>query len=195
MVTFKYSETQQKILQTALNLIAKNGFKAATTKEIARQAEINESTLFKNFQNKGSLFEAIKTNEVTALQQKIDMILGQEAPSIDAFVANAVEQMYLTFVEHQAYITIMLRELDNEELNIEAGNIFEYTTNAFSTRLQELNSTENVNYNTAMFMLVSTLMIMVVNQANNHVLTDDLKEPISISHISRFTNQIIKNLK
>lgn len=45
-------ETSQKIIDAAMTLVRDKGYVATTTKEIARQAGVNECTLFRKFGNK-----------------------------------------------------------------------------------------------------------------------------------------------
>lgn len=45
-------ETSQKIIDAAMGLIRNKGYVATTTKEIAREAGVNECTLFRKFKNK-----------------------------------------------------------------------------------------------------------------------------------------------
>ena len=190
----KYSDTQKKILTATLTLTAKNGFKATTTKQIAQEANINESTLFKNFASKTKVFAAIQEHETFIIQQKIQKMLKQNFTDMQAFIRSTTEQVYAIFLAHSSYITIILRELDNEILNIGKNSIFEYLVNTFALFLSEHYKQENVDYNTAMFMHISSLMIMVVNQTNHHALTDDLHAPIHIEQISKFTHQMLQSI-
>ncbi|MBO1581735.1 TetR/AcrR family transcriptional regulator [Bacillus sp. XF8] len=52
------SKTAEKIIQAAIELIKERGYKAATTKEIAMRAGVNEVTIFRNFKNKKGIIEA-----------------------------------------------------------------------------------------------------------------------------------------
>lgn len=47
-----FDETQSKIIQATMELIMERGYAAATTKDIARRAGVNESTIFRRFQGK-----------------------------------------------------------------------------------------------------------------------------------------------
>src|SRR5262245_20865868 len=47
--------TRQRILETAQELFARQGFESATTREIARAAQIGNATLFNYFPTKESL--------------------------------------------------------------------------------------------------------------------------------------------
>lgn len=51
--------TRKKILQAAISLIKKKGFQGVTTREIARQANVNEVTVFRHFGNKMNIFNTI----------------------------------------------------------------------------------------------------------------------------------------
>lgn len=51
--------TKEKIIAATLDLIHEKGYKGATTKEIAKKAEVNEVTLFRHFGSKKGIVEAI----------------------------------------------------------------------------------------------------------------------------------------
>ena len=45
-------KTRQKIIDATMNLIMEKGYASMTTKDIAKYARVNESTLFRKFKNK-----------------------------------------------------------------------------------------------------------------------------------------------
>ena len=47
-----YDETQLKIIDATMTLIIDKGYSGATTKEIAKLAGVNESTIFRRFEGK-----------------------------------------------------------------------------------------------------------------------------------------------
>lgn len=51
------SETRENILTAAIDLIAKKGYQATRTKEIAETAGVSEMTLFRHFASKKLIFE------------------------------------------------------------------------------------------------------------------------------------------
>ncbi|MHB8881800.1 MAG: TetR/AcrR family transcriptional regulator [Thermodesulfovibrionales bacterium] len=53
--------TRDKILDAGLKLISTRGYLGATTKEIARAAGVAELTVFRHFESKEKLFEAVLT--------------------------------------------------------------------------------------------------------------------------------------
>ncbi len=53
------TEKKETILQTALELFAKEGFNATSTSKVAKEAGVSEGLVFKHFNNKAGLLEAI----------------------------------------------------------------------------------------------------------------------------------------
>lgn len=53
------ADRRLQIIQAAIQLFSQKGFYAATTKEIAQAAGINEATIFRHFQTKEELYAAI----------------------------------------------------------------------------------------------------------------------------------------
>ncbi len=51
--------TREKIIDAGMTLFSNHGFAAVTTKEIAKAAEISEVTLYRHFDSKRGLFNAI----------------------------------------------------------------------------------------------------------------------------------------
>ncbi|WP_249870780.1 TetR/AcrR family transcriptional regulator [Oceanobacillus saliphilus] len=52
------SETSEKILQAALDLMQAKGFDSVTTKEIAEEAGVSEMTIYRHFRTKKGVLEA-----------------------------------------------------------------------------------------------------------------------------------------
>ena len=53
------TEKKEKILQAALELFAKDGFKTTSTSKVAKHAGVSEGLIFRHFGNKDGLLEAI----------------------------------------------------------------------------------------------------------------------------------------
>src|SRR3954447_4977292 len=60
-------EIRDRILEAAKRVYAKHGFRGATTRLIAIEADVNEVTIFRTFGSKASLFDALlQSQSVTA---------------------------------------------------------------------------------------------------------------------------------
>ena len=53
------TEKQEKILRAALELFAQEGYKATSTSKVAKRAGVSEGLIFRHFENKEGLLEAI----------------------------------------------------------------------------------------------------------------------------------------
>jgi AcrR family transcriptional regulator len=65
------SEKEEKILRSAIKLFSERGFKASTSKEIAREAGVAEGTIFKYFKTKKDILSAILIHLVNLVSEKI----------------------------------------------------------------------------------------------------------------------------
>ena len=52
-------DTRQRILDAAIRIFGRDGVSGATTREIAREAKVNEVTLFRHFKNKDELLRQV----------------------------------------------------------------------------------------------------------------------------------------
>jgi len=52
-------DRRQEILQAAMELFAKKGFRGTTTRDLATEADVNEAIIFRHFNNKEELYSAI----------------------------------------------------------------------------------------------------------------------------------------
>ena len=67
-------KTSEKIIQTTLLLLKRDGFTKTTTKKIAAEAGYNEITIFRKFKSKQYLLETTKDYYLKILLDKLDEI-------------------------------------------------------------------------------------------------------------------------
>lgn len=105
------SVTEVRIVEAAAQMFARHGFKAATTREIAQLADLNEVTLFRYFLRKPDLFWAAVESRLSRvrlgrdLQRSLagDDELSSVMPRIVAFILeNLAEQPDLYRLLHVA---------------------------------------------------------------------------------------------
>ncbi len=94
-------ETSQKIIDATMSLIRDKGYVATTTKEIAREAGVNECTLFRKFKNKkdivlqGVAQEKWRGNVTPEIFQNITWELQHD---LEMFMRAYMERMTPDFV-------------------------------------------------------------------------------------------------
>ena len=104
-------DTRTKILDAALELFSEKGFKATTTKAIAEKAEINEVTLFRNFESKEKLFLAIIDRETMIRLNIIQMELEPSENIVDE-LAMIGSFMAKNMVKKASFFRLMVLEVN-----------------------------------------------------------------------------------
>lgn len=92
--------TEERIIEAAAQLFARHGFKAATTREIAQLADLNEVTLFRYFLRKPDLFWAAVDLRLSRVKLGPDLetsLAGDEdpntvVPKIVSFLVDTMAQ-------------------------------------------------------------------------------------------------------
>lgn len=73
------TEKQEKILEAALELFARDGYNNTSTSKVAKRAGVSEGLIFRHFENKDGLLQAIiKQGEEKARQLFADIVLETE---------------------------------------------------------------------------------------------------------------------
>jgi len=106
-------ETRNRILTAARTVFARAGFRGATTQEIAREAKVNEVTLFRHFKNKNLLYSAVIGRCVDAQKE----ILGQAIQSdarLEEVLLSVAESYHTAVVNAADFIRISIAESQND---------------------------------------------------------------------------------
>ena len=81
------ADTRQRLLEAAARTFARCGLEGATTREIAREAGVNEVTLFRHFQSKDNLLAAV-LHRTFDRPETAETGAASEATTPDDFRAN-----------------------------------------------------------------------------------------------------------
>lgn len=191
--TRSLTETQEKIARAAFSLFAQNGFKATTTKEIAKASGVNESTLFKNFSNKLEIFEIAKKEESLIFENQLIELFEKPYENLSSLINEGGRSLFYLFLVHRDLISIFFRELDNKELSIGRNTVFETSTNQLIKAISRITNLSSDRYCAPAFQLVSSLICLSLNEANGGVLTDELELPVSVEDLCHTTATFLTN--
>lgn len=100
-------DTSIEILKAARDLFSQNGYNATTTKEIAKKAGVNEVTIFRKFQSKQKLFEAVY--EHFNYNQNINIDFNDFKNQPKQFLVHLGKSLYNLFHSNLPLIQIELR--------------------------------------------------------------------------------------
>ncbi|MDZ7729345.1 MAG: helix-turn-helix domain-containing protein [Dehalococcoidia bacterium] len=104
-------DTRQRILEAAHDVFATEGFRGATTRRIAREASVNEVTLFRHFEGKEDLLAAaIEHRHAEARARYQAMQLPSEPAAPRAELRTRLESMLRGFATANRAVRTALAE-------------------------------------------------------------------------------------
>ena len=108
--TKKGQKTQNKILEVACSQILKNGYHAASTRDIAKNVGMAPSALYSHYKNKEELFKAVlsKYHPWLVIPSIVENTTGS---TIEQIVRNASNDLLASWDEHPEVIRLHLIEL------------------------------------------------------------------------------------
>ncbi len=74
------TDRKKKILAVALELFANDGFSATSTKKIAKEANVSEGLIFRHFENKKGLLNALVQQAIARISVILIPILNEKNP-------------------------------------------------------------------------------------------------------------------
>jgi AcrR family transcriptional regulator len=104
------SEIRERLVAAALHCFAERGFSGATTREIARRADVDEAVLFRTFGSKRALFDGAVVEPFAAFVERyterwVDSEAAVGTP--EQVLRQFVEELYDLVREHRALFAAM----------------------------------------------------------------------------------------
>jgi TetR/AcrR family transcriptional regulator len=140
------TDRQRQLLETALNVFSRKGFKGSTTKEIASAAGVTEAIIFQHFPSKEALYSAVlELNLDTGEEQKwIEGILDcMERKDDEGLIQSFILQILRGYRSNAALQRVILfaalegHEQGLQRLHKQFSPIFERLSEYISLRQQE----------------------------------------------------------
>ena len=116
------TEKQEKILQAALELFARDGFKTTSTSKVAKLAGVSEGLIFRHFGNKDGLLEAILLEGEERIKVIFSDIIFESDPqklilkTLDAFNPNKMDEAEVEFWKLQYKIKWELEQYSEHKM-------------------------------------------------------------------------------
>lgn len=107
--------TEEKILKTTFNIVEKEGIEKATTKRIAREAGVNEVTIFRKFNNKQTLINTMKEYYIDSFSEVLEGIFSfNEEDSVEDYFKRIFDGLLNTKEEEFNVVKVALAEVNEE---------------------------------------------------------------------------------
>ncbi len=91
------SDTRQKILDVSLELFSQNGYSAVSIRDICKQVNIKESTIYYHYKNKQAIFDELLyqfEKKATMLMEKLEQMLKTDNLVFEGNFFQAVSDNY-----------------------------------------------------------------------------------------------------
>ncbi|MEV0298653.1 TetR family transcriptional regulator [Nocardia sp. NPDC050710] len=133
----------EKLLESALSAFLDFGIKRTSMGEIARRAGISPATLYRRFESKNDLVEAVSVREaqrfVAEIDKRVQTVEGTEDQLVEIFVA------FITAIARNELLRRLLRtepDLILPRLTTEAGPILAVGRTYLAGKLRELRAAD-----------------------------------------------------
>ncbi len=104
----EYTPKALSILDAAKKLFSKKGYKAVTTREIAKVAGVNEITIFRQFQSKEKLFEKMLAHII--FKPKMSEYIDETEKELNKYLLGIGNLIHTIFVQNIDLFQIELTE-------------------------------------------------------------------------------------
>lgn len=113
--------TEERILEAAIKIFSEKGFSAATTSEIAKEAEVAEGTIFRYFPKKKELLHGIVLKVIDLLGESV--VVKPLERIIEENKNNTTQELLKTVIQNRIelfenyfpYIKVILYEMQYHE--------------------------------------------------------------------------------
>ena len=102
--------SRERILDTALELVARYGYEGMSLQLLADQVGLHKSTLFHHFSGKSDLSSGVVTRVMTDVLERLQPLESAEPPDLEQLVAIA-EELDDFFAEHRWTALFVIRVL------------------------------------------------------------------------------------
>lgn len=149
-------KTEQKIMDAALKLFAKYGYKGATTRAIAEESGFNELTLFRRFKTKENLFNVVLTRNIEKIKEVLDLKLSANtSKDPDEFLKTLIIDVSEIADNNAEFLQLTNNEESGTVDNLKAQFV-EYLSDYIEKRIPD----KDIDYNAfALSLFANTFMI------------------------------------
>ncbi|AOA02340.1 TetR/AcrR family transcriptional regulator [Carnobacterium maltaromaticum] len=184
----KMTGTQQRIIDAALHLISQVGYKSTTTKLIAQEAEVNETTIFKNFKSKEALMNVAFKQHANQIKEEVDSFFQQEFENSRDLLKRTGHFIQDTYEKHRYVVIGSIKEVGNEKAKTIFNYKQEYINAALSEKLQEFPDADHFcqkDYETISFIYNNAIVALLLQKIQQN--GEQKKSAITLENIIDMT--------
>ena len=183
-------KTEQKIMDAALEIFAKNGFKSSTTKAIAEKSGFTEMTLFRKFNTKKNLYERVLKQNVELMLDdfKQNVFNNEEHENVRDFISNFIMKTREVMMNNFEVFYISLNE-ENKSME----TLMAETTNFAGNYLKKHVGNPDIDYNTLGITIISFAYIINLENYHNRKASFGKSADVVIENFVEMVYCMVKN--
>lgn len=163
------TDTEQKILEAALKLFSKKGYKGATTKAIAEESGYSEYTLFRKFKSKDRLYEKVMIRASEKLKTEFQSILkDQEFENHHDFLEYLVENMHQVTQNNFEFLNLVIYS-NNNTPNSLVSSYIDYLTDYIKKMLPG----QEIDYDSFTMTLFTFIYMINLRKYRKNIVSND----------------------
>lgn len=180
------TKTQQKIVDAALDLISHIGYKSTTTKKIADQAGVNETTIFKNFQTKQILIDTAYKQHNTQITDEVDEFFSHQFENTEDLMRKAGRFIAEMYHRHRTIVIGTVKEVGNENMKSISNYKENYVKNSLCKKLQSFSTEHKISkqeYETIVYIFSAAILGLLIDNARREYMESSDESRVDLEEI------------
>ncbi|WP_167628394.1 TetR/AcrR family transcriptional regulator [Listeria valentina] len=185
--------TNESIMEATLEMVAKNGIKGSTTRQLAEAAGINEATIFKKFKSKENLIHMTLEFQFEAMKQEIDNFFAKEVTDSEIFLREVSQFIFKLYDQHRSFMVISVKEIGSKDMEFINPTIVEYLYEKVDTKMKNFMDQKGRKEQSEMVSLVlnSVILLTMVERVNDDIYERPPKISIDAEMLANVLQKII----
>ena len=162
-------ETEQKILEAALEMFSQKGYIGATTISIAEKAGFSEKTLFRKFKTKKNLFNTVITENSKRFKKDFNLIsTDTEFESPKDFLEVLIKDIANLTDKYYEYVNLAMNEGSRMPINNAAQEIPYYLAEYMEKNMKS----RDIDYRIFAATILSFIYILIGDKYHGRTFMD-----------------------
>ncbi len=186
--------TKESIMEATLKMLAQNGIKGSTTRQLAEAAGINEATIFKKFKSKENLIHMTLEFQFEMMQEEINLFFERDFEDSHKFLREASEFILALYDKYQAFMVISVKEMGSKDMEFINPTIIEYLYLKVGEKMKQfMREKDKVEQSeTISLVLNSVILLTMVERVNDTIYARPPKITIHAELLTEVLSKLMK---
>ncbi|EIA21240.1 TetR/AcrR family transcriptional regulator [Listeria fleischmannii] len=186
--------TKESIMEATLKMLAQNGIKGSTTRQLAEAAGINEATIFKKFKSKENLIHTTLEFQFEMMQEEIDRFFERDFEDSHCFLKESSEFILALYDKYQAFMVISVKEMGSKDMEFINPTIIEYLYIKVEGKIKQFmgEKANSAQSETISLVLNSVILLTMVERVNDTIYARPPKITINADLLTDVLGKLMK---